>query len=182
MNLANKISIFRILLIPFFIACVLYYSPEKDFLRFWALGIFSLAVLTDAIDGFIARNHKQKTELGTILDPIADKLLLISAFISLSFIKNLPTGLRIPAWVLLIVISRDIIIILGAAVLHLVTGKLKVSPSWLGKVTTFLQMITIIALLAVLKQAVLFWNLTAIFTVLSGIDYIWRGSKLFNET
>lgn len=181
MNLANKISIFRILLIPFFIACILYYSPERVFFRFWALGIFSVGVITDAIDGFIARNHKQRTELGTILDPIADKLLLISAFISLSFIKNLPTGLRIPAWVVLIVISRDIIIILGATVLHLVTGRLKVNPSWLGKATTFFQMVTIIALLAVFKQAAIFWNLTAIFTVLSGIDYIRRGSRLFNE-
>ncbi len=181
MNLANKISVFRILLIPFFIACVLYYSPQKDYLRFWALGIFTLAVVSDAIDGFIARNHKQKTELGTILDPIADKLLLICAFISLSFIKNLPDGLRIPAWVVLIVISRDIIIILGATVLHLVTGKLKVNPSWLGKATTFFQMVTIITVLSSFKTAEVFWNLAAIFTVLSGIDYIWRGSKLFNE-
>ena len=79
MNLANRITILRVLLIPFFIACGLYYGDGREYLRFVALGIFLLATLSDAVDGGIARLKNQVTELGMILDPIADKLLIISA-------------------------------------------------------------------------------------------------------
>ena len=101
MNLANKITIFRILLIPLFIACILYYGPHREYLRFYAFGIFILATISDAVDGAIARFCNQVTELGRVLDPIADKLLIISAFISLAMIKVVPEDLRIPAWAVL---------------------------------------------------------------------------------
>lgn len=181
MNLANKISIARILLIPFFVAAIMYYKPEFDFLRFVALGIFTIAVFTDALDGYIARTRRQKTILGTYIDPIADKLLLITAFICLSMINNFPLRYRVPAWVVLTVVSRDIIIVLGATVIYVVTGRLKISPSKLGKLTTFLQMMTVIFVLLYFDRSFLIWNLAALFTVLSGIGYIKRGSQLLAE-
>lgn len=181
MNLPNKISIIRILLIPFFIWAIIYYRPESDYLRFVALGIFGLAVLSDAIDGYLARILKQRTTLGTFLDPIADKLLLITAFISLSMANNLPAVLKLPPWVPIIVVSRDVIIILGAVVIFLMSGRVEISPSLLGKATTFFQMATIISVLLKYQHSNYIWNLAIAFTVLSGIGYIIRGTRLLNE-
>jgi cardiolipin synthase (CMP-forming) len=181
MNLANRITIFRVLLIPFFIACLLYYDETRSFLRFGALGIFTLASFTDAIDGGIARSRTQITELGIVLDPIADKLLISSAFISLSVIKSIPETLRIPAWVVLAVISRDIIIILGSALIHFLKGHVIIKPSWLGKATTFFQMTGILAVLMFFKYNKYFIYPAVFFTVLSAFDYLWRGSRHLNE-
>lgn len=180
MNLANKISIARVLLIPFFIASVIYYAPERQGLRFIALFIFSLAVLTDAIDGYIARMKSQKTRLGTFLDPLADKLLLVSAFISLSLLTNIPPHLRLPPWLPIIVISRDIIIVLGTVIIYLISGNIEIVPTKLGKVTTFFQMVTIISVLLHFRYSNFIWSAAAFFTILSGIDYIAKGSRLLN--
>lgn len=180
MNLANKISITRILLIPFFVAGIIYYTPEKDFLRFVALGVFMLAVLSDALDGYIARTRGQKTTLGSYIDPIADKLLLVTAFICLSMVNNFPKGYSLPPWVVLVVISRDIIIIIGSVVVYLMKGRLEVIPSAFGKVTTFFQMLTVISVLLHFKYSFVIWDLAVVFTVLSGIGYIRRGSRLLS--
>ncbi|MCX5707694.1 MAG: CDP-alcohol phosphatidyltransferase family protein [Candidatus Omnitrophica bacterium] len=102
MNFANKISTFRILSVPFFIASLMYYSQEKAFLRYVALGIFILAVLSDAVDGYIARKSKQQSPAGLILDPLGDKLLLMSAFICLYFVDF---AIKFPLFVILVVIS-----------------------------------------------------------------------------
>ncbi len=181
MNLANKITIFRILVVPFFIASLLYYGEGREYLRFVALTIFTIASFSDAIDGGIARTHDQVTELGTILDPIADKLLIISAFISLSIIGSLPLDLRIPAWAVLAVITRDIIIVLGSLLIQFLKGSIKIKPSFLGKITTFFQMIAIIAILTIFKYNKFFIYPAVFFTIVSGIDYIWRGSKELAE-
>jgi len=177
MNLANKISITRILLIPFFVAAVIYYSPERDYLRFIALGIFLLAVISDGLDGYIARTMNQKTVLGSYIDPIADKLLLVTAFICLTIAKNY----NLPAWVLLTVISRDIIIILGSIVVYLIKGHLEVMPSKLGKITTFFQMLTVIFVLLHFRYSYIVWTTAVVFTVLSGIGYIRKGSAVLSE-
>ncbi|MBU3911769.1 MAG: CDP-diacylglycerol--glycerol-3-phosphate 3-phosphatidyltransferase [Candidatus Omnitrophica bacterium] len=181
MNLANKITIFRILLIPFFIASILYYGEARPYFRFVALALFALAALTDAIDGGIARSRGQVTELGVVLDPVADKLLIASAFIALSVTKNLPPDLRIPAWVVLIVLTRDIIIVLGSVIIYFLKGDVTIKPSFLGKATTFFQMIAILAILTVFRSHRFFVYPAAFFTILSGIDYIWRGSRQLNE-
>lgn len=178
MSLPNKISILRILLVPFFVASLLYYRPQQDGLRFVALAIFVLAVLTDMVDGNIARAKGSKTKLGTFLDPIADKLLLIAAFVFLSVIGPLPAGVRMPVWVPLIVISRDIILVLGAALIHMVTGNLRIQPTALGKIATVLQMATIISVLLQWQFSYFIWTSAVLFTVLSGIEYIFKGSKL----
>ena len=181
MNLANKISITRILLVPFFVAAIIYYSAERDFLRFAALGIFILAVISDGLDGYIARTRNQKTALGSYIDPIADKLLLITAFICLSVAGSFPKGYTLPAWVVLTVISRDIIIIVGSVVVYLMKGRLEIIPSKLGKITTFFQMLTVISVLLHFRYSYIVWDLAAGFTVLSGVGYIRRGSFTLGE-
>ncbi len=175
MNLANKISIGRIILIPFFITAIVYSRMDI------ALLLFTVAVLSDGIDGFIARTMNQKTTLGTIIDPLADKLLLTSAFICLSVVGNIPPQVKLPPYVPIIVISRDAIIVMGSIMVHVVTGDLKVAPSALGKVTTFFQMITIVSVLAHYDYSFIIWNLTVLLTVASGIDYIVKGSRMFGE-
>lgn len=175
MNLANKISITRIILIPFFIAAVIYSRMEI------ALALFIIAVISDGADGLIARALKQKTELGTILDPMADKLLLISAYICLTIVNTIPPHLKLPPYVLIIVISRDAIIVLGSVIIYLVKGNLKISPSIIGKITTFFQMITIVAILVRFEYSYIVWNTAVLLTVASGIDYIIKGSRVLNE-
>lgn len=177
MNIANKITILRVLLTPFFVGLALYYRPDKDYLRYIALCVFSIAVLTDALDGFLARFLKQKTTLGTIMDPIADKLLLITAFISLT-VWN--ASIKLPLWLPIIVVSRDIIIVIGVLVIFLVHGDVKIAPSPLGKITTFLQMAAIISVLLLYRHSEYIWNTAVVFTALSGIDYIFRGARLMN--
>src|SRR3989338_2731418 len=102
MNLANKISIARIILIPFFIGSIVYSRMDV------ALMIFILAVISDGADGFIARTLGQKTKLGTMLDPIADKLLLLSAYVCLSLVNTIPLWLKMPPYIPIIIISRDV--------------------------------------------------------------------------
>ncbi len=175
MNFANKISTFRILRVPFFIASLIYYSPEKNFLRFVALGIFILAVVSDAVDGYIARKSKQQSPAGLILDPLGDKLLLMSAFICLYFISF---PVKFPLFVILIVISRDLIILIGAMVIFMVKQKINIVPTRWGKLTTTFQMMAVLSVLLQLSISFIFWWLVVLFTVISGIDYIMRGFKV----
>ena len=179
MNIANKITILRVLLTPVFLGLVLYYKPEQDHLRFIALSIFAIAVLTDAVDGFLARVLKQKTPLGTIMDPIADKFLLIISFIALTVWSG---SVKLPLWVPIAVVSRDIIIVIGIVVIFLTNGDIKIAPSVLGKLTTFFQMMAIISVLLLYKRSEYVWNLAVFFTLVSGIDYVFRGAKQLNGT
>lgn len=175
MNFANKVSIFRVISIPFFLGVVLYYDPQRDALRFVALGIFLLAVVSDFIDGYIARVKKQKTKFGSIVDPLADKLLLITSFIALYSKNNLYPGLFFPLWVVLVVISRDTIILLGAVIIYIMKQDLNVVPSNFGKFTTFFQMMTVVSFLLRLNFVTIIWNIAVFFTILSGIDYVRKG-------
>jgi cardiolipin synthase len=180
MNIANKISTFRILSVPFFIACLVYYAPEKSYLKNLALAIFILGVISDGLDGYIARKAKLQSKAGLILDPLGDKLLLISAFIFLSPICRL--GLKFPLWVSFIVISRDLIIIIGAVVIYMVKQNLDVYPTKWGKLTTIFQMLSVVCVLLQWKLAMWIWWPAVIFTVISGIDYVKRGFKILYAT
>ncbi len=175
MNLANKITISRIILTPFFITAIVYSKMNI------ALAFFILAVISDALDGFIARTRGQKTILGTILDPVADKVLLISAFICLALIKNLPPALKLPPYVPIIIISRDAIIVLGSIIIHVVKGDVKIEPSIWGKVTTFFQMMTIVGILVRFEYSEFVWVTATVFTIISGIDYMLKGSRVLSE-
>ncbi len=182
MNLANKITIFRIVLIPFFAEMVLKYNRfpigEGEIYRWIAVGIFLFAVITDAVDGFVARVTHQITELGKILDPIADKLLLLTGIIILSLQTHL---IQLPLWFVITVLSRDIIIVLGALLLHLLQGKVKIAPSLMGKATTVAQMATVLWILTGLGHPQYVWRLAGLLTVASGVMYIREGCRQFSD-
>jgi len=180
MNFANRITIFRILSVPFFITSLVYYNPSKDYLRIIALIIFILAVISDAIDGYIARSRNQKTQAGAILDPLADKILLITAFIFLYIISNQYFDIKLPLWVVLIVIFRDAILLSGGGIIILANQENKISPTWWGKTSTFFQMFTIVLLLLKSPLSFYLWNIAILFTIISGIDYLRKGIVMFN--
>jgi len=175
MNFANKISTSRILSVPFFIACLLFYSPERPYLRTAALVIFFYGVISDAVDGYIARKGKMQSKAGLILDPLGDKLLLMGAFIFLSPMSKL--GITFPLWVTFVVISRDAIIMLGVVVIHLVKQHIDIHPTKWGKLTTTSQMLAVLSVLLQLPVSFVFWWIAVGFTVISGIDYIRKGFK-----
>jgi cardiolipin synthase len=178
MSLANKISIFRILLAPGIIASLVYYHPEREWLRFLALGLFVIGVASDALDGFLARLHQQQTELGALLDPIADKCLILTTLVSCSTIQGLPSSMRVPAWFNLVVISRDVILVAGSMILFAVKGRWNVRPSRLGKWTTFAQMLVIPTVLLGLPMRIPLIALATALTVLSGISYVRLGIRV----
>jgi len=182
-SLANKLSLFRILLVPAFVVCLLYYRPgESEWFRYLAVALFVIAVFTDAVDGYIARVGKQATRLGAILDPVADKLLLVSGFVCLSSIPTLPASLKIPVWVPILVLSRDGILVFGWLLVVVLTSDFQAQPqpSRLGKATTFFQMFSIVSVLLSWPFAkVVLWT-AMVLTVLSGIGYLRRGNRLLN--
>lgn len=180
------LTVFRMVLIPVFVTLLFY----QRFL--WALGVFVIAGLTDGLDGLLARRFAQESQLGTILDPIADKLMLVSAFIVLSmrsvFPQPLPSHLPVPFWVTVAVISRDVFIIVGAAAINMMTGFRGFRPSWLGKLNTTVQIGGIAAIM--FAASVPHYHgyylptvYAAVFAlaVLSGLHYIFFASKLMNE-
>jgi len=174
MSLADKVSILRMILIPFFVS-FLVYSRSHDYLRLVAVAIFVLAVLSDFFDGLVARIKKEKSDIGKVVDPLADKLLLLTAFISLYVL-----GFNIPPWVVLVVVSRDIIILLGVLIINFLKTEVPISPSVWGKLTTFFQMATILCVLLEFEFSKYIWNLACIFTVISGFFYIKRGIVSLN--
>ncbi len=177
MTLANKITILRILLVPVFVIFMTYgYYRSIVVFQYAALGIFIFCILTDAIDGFIARTFNQQTALGMFLDPLADKLLLVSAFVAVGLIVTD----KLPLWVIMLVIGREFIISIGWLIIYLFGAKdSSLSPSIFGKMTTFFQMITILLCLIDLPYQYLRWIifLTVAITIISTIDYVFRGSK-----
>jgi len=173
-------------LIPVFVSLLFY----QKFV--YALGIFVLAGITDGLDGLLARRFDQKSQLGTILDPIADKLMLVTAFVVLSmrtvFPQPLPSHLPVPFWVTVAVISRDVFILVGAAAINIVTGFRGFRPSMLGKINTTVQIVAITAIIfgASVPYGTGYYLPTIYttvfaFAVLSGAHYVFFVSKLVNE-
>jgi len=181
MSLANKISLGRILLVPGIVASLVYYSPSRDGLRYVALVLFVLGILSDAADGFVARSKRQQSQLGTILDPIADKFLILGTLISLSTIRGLPSWMRIPAWFNLIVISRDALLVTGTMLLFAFTGKISVQPNRLGKWTVVAQMAVIPAVLLNWPWKLTVFILAAAMTIISSMSYLRLGAKLLES-
>lgn len=180
---ANKITILRILLIPFFVVEVLYYVKTADELhRLAALLTFATAAILDGVDGYIARHYNQTSELGTILDPLADKLLLVSGVVVLSFEHGQLLG-QFPIWLVGTIIGRDVIILIGMVVIHTTVGKVTARPHVIGKIATVLQMISVIWLLLKWDQAfdarwILLWTIgAAVLTGISGVIYILDGIR-----
>src|SRR5688572_11751736 len=155
MTTANKVTILRILLIPFFVVEVLYYVTQgAEIHRLLALLCFAVASILDGVDGYIARHYNQCSELGAILDPLADKLLLVSGVVVLSF-DHRPFLESIPLWLTGIIIGRDVLLVIGLVVIQITVGKVTVRPRWVGKVATVLQMIVVLWVLLKWPQGLL---------------------------
>jgi cardiolipin synthase len=175
LTLANRLTILRILMTPVIVVLLLYRQAGA------ALALFLLAGLTDGLDGFVARTRGQKTTLGMVLDPLADKLLLSSTVITLSVLRELPR------WFAIILVSRDLILIGGSVILYMFLGRLASPPSRLGKATTGFQLATVLLALldnffpAIQPVIVPLAAVTLALTVGSGLDYIYRGARLLND-
>ena len=179
MTLATKITLLRILLVPFFVTQVIYYVSEgREVFRIAALGIFTLAVLTDALDGFVARRFNQRSELGAFLDPLADKILLVSSAILLSF-DHTPFFERLPLWLVATIISRDMLLGIGIAVIYYFCGKVVITPIITSKVATVLQMAAVFWVLLQLNPEWLDVTCAAaaITTGIAGIQYLLEGMR-----
>jgi cardiolipin synthase len=175
LNIPNYLTLLRILLTPVFFITLVSYTPEKEGLRFAALGIFVIAALTDALDGLLARFLKQRTALGRMLDPLADKILLVSAYIGLLFVSYLP--FRPPLWITITIIFRDLILLFGFFALNFASVKIEVQPNIWGKLTTVSQMLLLCFILLGWPVAIPLAFLTVAFTIASGVIYITRGLK-----
>lgn len=177
---ANQLTILRMVFIPVFVILLVYNQLG------WAFFVFLLAGVTDGLDGLMARWLEQKTSLGAFLDPIADKLLLTTSFVVLS-IRGMGLPNVVPLWLTILVISRDVILISSALVIIITTGHRTFPPSIYGKLTTCLQILTIVAVLYLNYQRSssgwFFWLclLTGAVTVYSGLHYIYRGKRLVGE-
>jgi cardiolipin synthase (CMP-forming) len=170
-NLPNVLTIVRILLVPVFVDMIIYGRFD------YALVVFCVAAVTDALDGLIARLANQRTPLGVYLDPLADKVLLTSAFVTLSIFQHVPT------WLTTIVVSRDLILASGTLLLHLLNMSVNVTPMWLGKITTVIQLGYVVAVVAMIAFS---WSDVWLFpavlavagvTILSGLAYIYRSVR-----
>ncbi len=178
MTTANKITIFRILLVPVFAYAILTYRDSgADWHRFVALGAFALAAILDGVDGFIARHFHQKSELGAVLDPTADKLLLASGVVLLSLDQTHLT--RLPLYLILVIISRDALLLLGLILIHMTVGRCVVRPRWTGKVATVLQMSVVLWALLKLPATLQSYIAAgaAILTAISGIQYLYDAGR-----
>ncbi len=184
MTTANKITIFRILLVPFFVIQLLYYfRGGLESHRILALIAFALAAVSDGLDGYIARRFNQKSALGAILDPLADKLLLVSAIILLSCDSG-DHFARIPLWLTVTLISRDVLLSIGAFVIQHTIGKFDIHPRITGKLSTVAQMGLVLWILFKWDERGLpFWIWSAaILTTVSGFLYFMDFNRQLNAS
>jgi cardiolipin synthase len=184
MTWATRITIFRIVLIPIFVGLMVEYGdtaasghPEDNW-RYGAIAVFIVASLSDALDGYLARHWNQRSALGALLDPIADKLLLLAVLVTFGI---LPPR-YFPLWFTVIILSRDALLLLGYFVLRHFRHQIEIKPHWSGKLSTFF---VFLAIAAVLFQAGVWITrlcaLGAFFALISTAVYIRRGLELLNE-
>jgi cardiolipin synthase (CMP-forming) len=179
-TIANQLTLLRMALIPVFVILTLYGEFGG------ALAVFAIAGLTDLLDGLAARTAGQKSELGEWLDPAADKLLLVTTFIVLT-LPNIGLVNRIPLWLTILMISRDVGIVLTVAIVNLAVGPRTFKPSPLGKAATAIFIVTcvVVMLFNYLGYHSRFVDaaiwISLVITLASGIDYVWRIAKIINK-
>jgi CDP-diacylglycerol--glycerol-3-phosphate 3-phosphatidyltransferase len=184
----------RLLLLPVFLFLLLKdaNTPGHRY-RWWAVGIFVLMAITDKLDGYLARKLKQTSRMGMLLDPIADKLLIVSSVLVLSFDWAAPSGFTIPWYVALIVYAKDVVVAAGSLVLLSLLGKVTVTPRLLGKLATFVQLSMITATLIApdiqrLSEPLArgltrgLWIIGAIVTAAAAIDYFVQGCRQYSKS
>jgi cardiolipin synthase len=180
LTFANQLTLLRMLLIPGFVILVVYGHLG------WALVVFVTAGVTDGLDGLIARMSGQKTRLGAWLDPMADKLLLVTTFVVLT-LPGMGLANRFPTWLTVCIISRDVVIIGTVAIVNLAIGHRTFRPSLFGKIATFIYIVTAVAAMlfnylqyhSVIVD-LLVWASLAI-TIISSLHYIWHARRIIED-
>ena len=177
---ANQLTLVRMLLIPWFVILVVYGHLG------WALFVFTTAGITDALDGLIARRSGQYSSLGAWLDPMADKLLLVTTFVVLT-LPGLHLSNRLPVWLTILIISRDVVIVMTVAIVNLAIGRRTFKPSMYGKIATATYILT--AVFAMLFNYLGYhswfvdlcvWASLAI-TLISAFHYIWHARRIIES-
>jgi len=179
---ANQLTILRIVFVPVFIILLVYHELG------WAFGTFVAAAITDVLDGLIARRFGQKTSIGAVLDPIADKLMMTSSILILS-LPQMEFQTMIPRWLMVVIIFRDVFILLVSLVVVLMVGWRVFTPSLYGKASTVMQVLTVLAVLYINWQHLMVpelhiaFYMTGLMTAFSGLHYLVRGLRQwhFNE-
>jgi len=180
MTLANQLTILRMCLVPALVILVVYGSFG------WALGVFLIAGATDALDGLIARRRQERTSLGAMLDPLADKLLVTASLVVLT-IPNPELVVRIPAWITILAISRDVGIVISVLLVNLAVGRKILSPTVLGKATTLVQLVTVLWVFwcnhrgSLVPGTDALLGLMVAVTLVSGLHYVYYARKFFGE-
>ena len=177
MNLPNKLTILRVIMIPFFVLTLLYDGGENQTLRYVAAAIFIIASLTDMLDGKIARKYNLVTNFGKFMDPLADKLLVCSALICLVELKELP------AWMVIVIISREFIIS-GFRLVASDNGVVIAASYW-GKFKTTFQMIAVILMIfnipALATVTMIMLVIAVVLTVISLVDYVAKNIEVLTK-
>jgi CDP-diacylglycerol--glycerol-3-phosphate 3-phosphatidyltransferase len=189
MTFASKITLSRLLLVPVFAVLAIYYGQSvaehapEEWLRIAAVAVFIIAAASDGIDGWIARRFNQRSHFGAIIDPIADKTLLLTAIVTLTCVNWGPDGWRMPLWFTALVIVRDCIILGGINVLWFTGHRVHISPQWSGKVCTVAQMVAIgwVMLKWVPFSPMYPCFVAAFWTLWSGVDYVREGVRILHE-
>lgn len=189
MTTATWITLGRLFVVPFFAILALQYGltiqsgSAVEAWRWAALGVFILAAVSDGIDGWVARRFNQKSRLGSILDPIADKVLVLAAVVVLTAVDWGPDGWRLPLWFALLVIARDVLILGGVAYLHFTDHYVEVAPHWSGKACTFALMFTLgWVMLRWIPFSPLYPCLvTAVFVIWSTVIYLRQGTEILGK-
>lgn len=189
LTLATKITIVRIMGVPIFVLLLIYYvmglsrgEPQEGY-RVAALCLFVLVAGTDALDGYVARSRNQVTNLGRVLDPLADKTLLLSALIILARPSLQALDPHIPIWLTTLVISRDVALVGGYFLIHHFAGSVRVRPRWSGKIATVLQMALVVWALLQVPHPHFAWlaALAGLATGLSFVQYVVDGARQLGQ-
>jgi CDP-diacylglycerol--glycerol-3-phosphate 3-phosphatidyltransferase len=188
MTFATKLTVVRLVLVPVFAFLAISYglgtaegTPDET-LRWAAFGVFVTAAVTDGIDGWIARRFDQISELGAFLDPIADKALVLSALLILTFFDWGVEGWRIPLWFAALVVLRDSVILAGIRVMWSARKKVKIRPHWTGKACTFFLFVVLgwVMLRVTEISPVYPCAFAAVFILLSMAQYIRQGMRIMS--
>ena len=172
-NLANSISIFRLVLIPVFIGLIVYYEPGREWVRYLAFAVFFTAAVSDFVDGYVARHFDQSTELGAVLDPLADKLLINLSFVFLAVTPHFETD--VPMWLPVVILGRDITIAVGSYLLNKYRGPLRPRPRFLGKAATIAHSVGVAWVVLNLPYGFQILMVMVAISVASLVDYLFYG-------
>jgi CDP-diacylglycerol--glycerol-3-phosphate 3-phosphatidyltransferase len=197
LNWANRITIIRILLIPPFVSLMLKTNDvalshgAQNAMRYAAILTFLLMAISDGVDGYLARARNQITKLGAFLDPIADKMLMISACLLLASQRGHVGGFLLPPTVVVLIIGKDMFLLIGFAIVYLITSQIRIAPAFVGKLATTLQLSMVAAILIAPEASTVLpgwiWLLRALWwsaagtAILATLVYIRTGSRYIEE-